>query len=1047
MVLAPLRTVTGSVELNIRYKAMTDWKRKLAAYLHDPPEKAYDFGPAHHAAARSHAASFGVAELWDALSHNPDWSAAAADRFVLPDGRREGVGGLGEEGRTVFVHPMSGRTAGEPAWKGAGFPSAADATQWLGDIRPDWKNDDPQTLFLKAWGLWMNYAASHDSGHGKGAETLPYLPADTRVPDASIWHHCAIVSAIERTRPEGNPKALPRPAFLLFQVGPVQDFIAQARSTRDLRNGSYLLSWLMMHAIKAVADECGPDALIFPSLRGQPIYEWLERRLQLDPLPESALTPGIPNRFLALVPDNFDAKLVEAAFKKEWQEIASECAAWLKKKGVDVDSNPLWKEQIDQHWQITWRLQPWQTADAALDAFKHLPLGRDNAIHLAKEIALAIPEPHQDDRCYRGGKLDPGWAWSAHYQLCQHALDARRNLRDFEPPAFDATRKPAHRDAFSGRDEAVIEEAQLEALAERSDTGHLFRHSDPLGAANLIKRIWHKAYLARLNEVAGKNHLRRFERACESFDSVPSVAAGAFAHRLHREAANDGPLRERWLAFARAASEAREDFPDSVASFVGTSEAQWHELSDRSIFFPDVWQREQSRRKVSAPHEFFHQPAARDRLAKAGTALRALLAEAKRSPSSYYAVVALDGDQIGKWLSGEKTPAVGNVMSPKAATYFRETMLPAMTADEKRRFAEALRQLATEKTIPKKPEGWDEVWPPASPDAWIRAWLDSPRPLSPSWHLQFSEALANFGLHAARRIVEETHHGQLIYSGGDDVLAMLPAENAITCARDLRAAFQGRRAQMSAEAQDLFKSGVPEGFLQVADPSPKEPTWPLLMPGDRMTVSVGLAIGHVKEPLQDMIQEAQRAEKRAKADPQRITWNKERTSQEWKLNEGWGRDALALTLFKRSGETIRWGAKFDSAAFPLLSYIQRHYRQPWDQPEAERPIRSRFPYRLAQLLGVYDTHEPLNEELRQIAEKEIAHVISRQTGDDETGQSVFSRAELERLCAEYLKELRSFTWDQPDEHGTPRKDTSAPRPLREFIHLFLTEAFIRRQAD
>ena len=34
-------------------------------------------------------------------------------------------------------------------------------------------------------------------------------------------------------------------SLLKLQIGPVQDFIAQARSTRDLWSGSYLLSWLM----------------------------------------------------------------------------------------------------------------------------------------------------------------------------------------------------------------------------------------------------------------------------------------------------------------------------------------------------------------------------------------------------------------------------------------------------------------------------------------------------------------------------------------------------------------------------------------------------------------------------------------------------------------------------------------------------------------------------------------------------------------------------------------------------------------------------------
>lgn len=1012
------------------------WKRKLAAYLHDPPEKAYDFGPAHHTSGESHAASFGVPGLWDEQSHDPDWSAAAADRFVFPRAGHEGVGSLGEERRTVFVHPMSGRTDGQPSWKADAFPSISDATQWLGDIRPDWKDDDPQVLFLKAWRLWMDHAASHATGQGHGAEILPYLPADTRVPDASIWHHCAIVSAIEGTRLGGGVKGPLRPAFLLFQVGPVQEFIAQARSTRDLWSGSYLLAWLMMHAIKALADECGPDALVFPSLRGQPTYEWLQRRIGLTPGQHAVLTPGIPNRFLALVPEDFNASQVEMAFRKEWQNIAHECAAWLEQGGIELESNSLWHEQIEQHWHITWQLWPWQSAAEALAAFRSLPLGKQNPVHLGEKVALAIPTEHRDDRCYRTGTLDAGWAWSAHYQLCQHALDARRNLRDFKALAFKPTRKPAQHDAFSGREEAVIEKGQLEKLAQHPNLGHLFRHSDPLGAANLVKRVWHKAYLASNQKLL---------RTTESFDSVPAVAAGAWLASLKLKLRSDADLWRELLALSERLAAARPHLrgiaiPDSISPSEKTGESGWLDRIDGETFTARFWQ--------SVAPELRSVPEVQE-------ASAAVAAFKKRhglgEPPAYYAVLAMDGDQIGKWLSGELTPAVRDILAPRAVEYFEKTLPEWWGLHKGTDAAKSVgKSLVDAATHLKKPTGWGETWPPAKIESCLKAWLASPRPLSPAWHLQFSEALANFGLHAAGSIVEQIHHGQLIYAGGDDVLAMLPAECAITCARDLRAAFQGRRDDMSQEAQSLFRPGLPEGFLQLADPSDQEPTWPLLMPGQRMTVSGGLAIAHVKEPLQDVIQEAQRAEKRAKADPQRMSWNKERTTQEWTVNEGWGRDALAVTLFKRSGETIQWGAKFASSAFNVLSYLQKHYGTSWKQPGAARPIHNRFPYRVAALLGVYEADSSLTEELQVIAGKEIAHVISRQTANDakdEASGDGFSRATLENLCDDYLRELCSFKWDRPGKEGNTEQGAPAARPLREFINLFLTEAFIRRQAD
>ncbi len=1036
---------------------MTDWKRKLAAYLHDPPEKAYDFGPAHKQRAEVHSQNFGVGELWSALGGNPDWAAAAADRFVFPHGSL--VGGLGEDKRLGFVHPVSGRSDdGRPSLPtdGLAFPTHADAQESVGAVSPDWRSKDPQVLFLLAWRQWCDCAASQ----GAGTELLPYLPADTRCPDGTIWHHCAMVSALETCRESGDLKLPPKPAFLLFQVGPVQDFIAQARSTRDLWSGSYLLSWLMMHAIKAVADVCGPDVVIFPSLRGQPLYDFLEcHRLGIKVSETAALVPGIPNRFLAIVPAGFDAAIAEKAFLEEWHRIAKACREWLvsESKGQIPFAEPfdtLFNEQVKRHWHTTWQLLPWASADAAMEAFARLPLGQSNPLHLSRIIAESIPAAHRDKRCYRGGQLDPGWAWSAHYQLCQHALDARRSLRDFPGSRLEPKRKPGERDALSGREEAVVQADAIEKLTAPALRA-LFRHTDPLGAANLIKRVWHKAYLARLDELEKERetrlHPRSLPRAREAFESVPAVAAGAFANRLYSATAQTGLLREKWQRFHTNASAARDDFPDSIADFMHTDEAEWLKNTDHSVFFQEVWQKE-AERKTRAGDRFYHAPDARQRLSDAGSALRDLLAEAKAEPSRYYAVLALDGDQIGRWLSGEKSPAVGRILTPKAREYFEHKMLPVMTPNEKEEFVLALAGLKENK--PERPGDWQGHWPPQSPEDWIRLWLACPRPLSPSWHLQFSEALANFGIHAARRIVEDVHHGQLIYSGGDDVLAMLPADEAITCATDLRAAFQGRHADMSPACQSRFKSESPEGFLRLKEPCDLDPRWPLLVPGPRMTVSVGLAIGHVKEPMQDMIQEAQRAEKRAKADPERrvFDWSDpdpEKHGEKW-IPGGWGRDALAVTLFKRSGETLQWGARFGSAAFGLLDLLRRHYRAPWGKPDARTPITGRFPHRLAELLAPYGALTPISG-VKDVVLREVEFVIKRQTLSDEDapkmpvepGATPFRRDDFLKNCAGYLEELAAFSWNRPDEEAR----TNAARPLQDFINLFLLEAFIRRQAD
>ena len=87
-------------------------------------------------------------------------------------------------------------------------------------------------------------------------------------------------------------------AFLFFSLGPVQTFIASARTVRDLWTGSFLLAWLTRHAIEAVEDRNGVE-LITPILPPE---------LTADNLK----APSVPNRFIAEVPAGAADELAEA---------------------------------------------------------------------------------------------------------------------------------------------------------------------------------------------------------------------------------------------------------------------------------------------------------------------------------------------------------------------------------------------------------------------------------------------------------------------------------------------------------------------------------------------------------------------------------------------------------------------------------------------------------------------------------------------------------------------------------------------------------------
>lgn len=125
---------------------------------------------------------------------------------------------------------------------------------------------------------------------------------------------------------------------------------------------------------------------------------------------------------------------------------------------------------------------------------------------------------------------------------------------------------------------------------------------------------------------------------------------------------------------------------------------------------------------------------------------------------------------------------------------------------------------------------------------------------------KFSQKLADFA-GKAREIVTG-HYGSLVYAGGDDVMAFVPVDQCLLCARELHDAFG-----------EALKGTVS---------------------GEQPTLSVGLAIGHSMDPLEDLLGFARAAERAAK-----------------KPN----RDGLAVHLHPRSGAPLmlrgRWIDNFD----------------------------------------------------------------------------------------------------------------------------------------
>jgi CRISPR-associated protein Cmr2 len=194
-------------------------------------------------------------------------------------------------------------------------------------------------------------------------------------------------------------------------------------------------------------------------------------------------------------------------------------------------------------------------------------------------------------------------------------------------------------------------------------------------------------------------------------------------------------------------------------------------------------------------------------------------------------------------------------------------------------------------------------------------------------HQIFSRALAGFA--GSVHSIVRGYSGHLIYSGGDDVLALLPVHTAIACAWRLHQEFDERLKEV--------KTGL-EGEDAVG------------------TLSVGIAIVHYREPLQISLERARQAEKAAK---------------------NVGRDALSVALHTRGGAPVlhaaRWGKNGE------LSQEWAFWTEAFDGP-----LSRGLPYELRELarMAYRKQEKAVTEDLLapEVLQKEAQRIVLRKRG-------------------------------------------------------------------
>lgn len=470
--------------------------------------------------------------------------------------------------------------------------------------------------------------------------------------------------------------------LLAISIGPVQEFIAAARRTRDLWFGSHLLSEISKAAAKALHSQQGE--LIFPA----------DAAALDDPGASAA------NVVLARLPEGSPreaAQCAHSAARHRWLSFA---------RPVFDDFHPyirrdLWEAQVDDFLEF---------------------------------FAAWVPESKNYD---------------ADRQKVMRLLEARKRCRDFRPATPRDGRAGIRKSSLDGLRESVIVEP--EDWPKESGRRRRLRlaEGEQLDAVGLIKRAGggDKPYPS-VSRVAADPWLRGLDESELQELAAVCRSAGDLVHSLDVSAGGQPQFKS---------------FP-----FEGT-------VVYRS--------RHRDLQKESDADKSEVQPL---------TDVVGRLVHHRKEPSPYLALLAADGDQIGKALSSVN--------------------------DSKK-------------------------------------------------HQAFSRALAAFA--AKTKSIVNEHRGVLIYAGGDDVTAFLPVDQCLACARALHEEFQKQTAQAAGAAP--------------------------------LTLSVGVAIAHFMEPLEDLLAYARAAEKHAK-NP-----SPEDAGQQ-------PRDGLAVHLHKRGGGPIRLRGNWSEAA-------------------------------------------------------------------------------------------------------------------------------------
>ncbi len=400
-------------------------------------------------------------------------------------------------------------------------------------------------------------------------------------------------------------------AMLLFSLGPVQSFIAQARKTRDLWLGSYLLSLLMEASMEGIA----ASALIFPAA----------------PHVQGTIA-DLPNKYIALFPDvtsaQTAAELSERQLKRRWLHICRDVWNRVLTQQSTAETRQIWERQT-------------------------------NPEHVF-EIFWVIVEG--DEQHY------PEWL-----RRTQEALAARKRLRTVrwrEAATSEQWNEPGEKSTISGEREALRNQDDTHEGVHafwQKIASHFARDlnqngEERLDAIDTVKRF---AFLSDV--LTDRNTLNA------SFPSTSSIAAAPFVHGLLTTPLDATTIKE-WLDSTQSPLDRMEQntipYLERVA---GTDPYKRVTLQrDGDCYFLETFTPHRLKKDYGLgplPEASRRADRGKDAL---GRLLHETDAHLIQRPTPYYALFQMDGDRIGRLLGGVENRQEHSAISTALSIFSRQ---------------------------------------------------------------------------------------------------------------------------------------------------------------------------------------------------------------------------------------------------------------------------------------------------------------------------------------------------------------------------------------